>query len=127
MSSLATIEAVLEATEPAAEGGGGSGLFLILLFMLPLAFLFFTMRKQRSQQRSVIEKQQGLQIGDEVMTTTGLYATIVDSDDKIVLLEAAPGVHLRWDRRAVLPKEPDPAVTPNEPPAEGDDTPRTEN
>lgn len=114
MSSLATVAPVL-ATEETAAGGGG--MFMILLFLLPLLFLFFMMRSQRSRQRKMVQQQQSLEIGDEVMTTTGLYATMVGGDDKVALIEAAPGVQFRWDRRGIVPVPTEPV----QPPVEGDD------
>lgn len=123
MSSLAAVAPVLANAANTEGGGSGSGIFMILLFMLPLAFLFFMMRSQRTRQRKMAEQQRSLDVGDEIMTTTGLYATIVGGDDKIALIEPSPGVQLRWDRRAIMPVEQQPA----QPPAEGDDTTSNEN
>ena len=39
--------------------------------------------------------------GAEVMTASGLYATVVSIDDTVVVLETGPGQESRWDRRAV--------------------------
>lgn len=124
MSSQPAFAALL-ADGAAAEGGAGtSGLFMLALFALPLLFLFFMMRSQRTKQKRAAEEQQSLGLGDEVMTGGGLYGTIVGGDDKIVLVEAAPGIQLRFDRRAIMPAAKE---QPSEPPVEGDDTQNNEN
>ena len=52
-----------------------------------------------------------LTVGDEVMTSSGLYGRIVALDDSIATLEVAPGVNVRYDRRAVTR----PPATPSGP------------
>ncbi len=83
----------------ATQSGGGIGSLLILL--LPLLLLFFLMMTQRRRMRAVTDLQQSLQVGDEVVTSSGMYGRIVAFDDPAVILQVAPGVQLRFDRRAV--------------------------
>jgi preprotein translocase subunit YajC len=71
---------------------------LPLLFLLPLILIF---SRTRRQQREFQLVQQRLAAGQEVMTTAGLYATVVDVGQDAVLLESAPGVRQRWARAAV--------------------------
>ncbi len=40
-------------------------------------------------------------MGDEVVTTSGLYGTIVALDDTVVTLDTGAGSTLRYDRRAI--------------------------
>ena len=40
--------------------------------------------------------------GARVRTTAGMYATVVDVDGDDVVLEVAPGVEVRYMRRAVM-------------------------
>ena len=86
----------------AASGSGGQQFssILLLLPLLLIAYLFFS---QRRRQKKVQQMQAELQVGSRVMTTTGLYGTIAQLDETMVQLEAAPGVVLQWDRRAVVP------------------------
>jgi len=88
----------------ATQSGGGIGSLLILL--LPLLLLFFLMMTQRRRMRAVTDLQQSLQVGDEVVTSSGMYGRIVAFDDPAVILQVAPGVQLRFDRRAVGAKAP---------------------
>ena len=84
----------------AASGGGQFSTLLLVLPLLLLAFLFFS---QRRRQKKIQEMQSDLEVGARVMTTTGLYGTVAQLDEKSVHIEAAPGVVLQWDRRAVVP------------------------
>ncbi|MCE0487769.1 preprotein translocase subunit YajC [Ornithinimicrobium sediminis] len=94
----------------AATGpGNSSGILLLLLPLLLLAFLFFT---QRRRQRRIAQIQDELQVGDDVMTSAGLFGRISALDERIVHLEIAPGVVVRLDRRAVLATEPPEVATP---------------
>lgn len=73
----------------------------LLIFALPLLLLLFLFSSQRKRQRSFTDLQSGLQPGQEVVTTSGLYATIVSIDDQVAVLETGPGQTVRWDRRAI--------------------------
>lgn len=76
----------------------GLGLLLPLLLLLPLVLI--TMRTRR-QQREMAEMQQRLAPGQEVMTTSGVFGTVVDVEGDKVLLRVADGVTMRWARPAV--------------------------
>ncbi|MGL5858735.1 MAG: preprotein translocase subunit YajC [Angustibacter sp.] len=94
----------------------------LLVFALPALLLLFLFNGQRKRQRAFAELQGRLAPGQEVLTTSGLYARIVDLGDRVAVLETAPGQTVRWDRRAIAelvagpgdgsdhPAEKDPAV-----------------
>jgi preprotein translocase subunit YajC len=96
----------------AAAGSSGGGFTPLLLLVGLVAFTYLILiRPQRSRMRQLQQTQSTLIPGAEVMTTAGLYATVVEIDDQTVTLEIAPGVHSRFDRRAVAriitsPEEP---------------------
>ncbi|WP_420748362.1 preprotein translocase subunit YajC [Ornithinimicrobium sp. Y1847] len=85
----------------AASTGGGS--LSILILALPVVVLIWLMVMQRRRQRSVNQAQSELTIGDEVMAAAGLYGTVTGLDGDVVLLEIAPGVVVRVNRRAIVP------------------------
>ena len=100
------------ASAATGTGGGSGSILLLLLPLLLLGFLFFT---QRRRQRRVQQIQAELQVGDEVMTASGLFGRITALDPRIVHLEVAPGVVVRLDRRAVLaPETPAAEPAPND-------------
>jgi preprotein translocase subunit YajC len=45
--------------------------------------------------------------GQRIRTTAGLYGTIVSGDDRDIVVEIAPGVHVTMLRRAVMEVLPD--------------------
>ncbi len=79
------------------------GLILPLLLMLVVALpLVMASRKQKKAMAEQQELQNSLDEGDRVMTTSGLYATVVDaSDESTIDLEIAEGVVTTWLRQAV--------------------------
>lgn len=86
-----------------AANAGGGGQFGTLLLLLPLLLIAYLLFSQRRRQKKLQEMQAGLQVGSRVMTTTGLFGTVAHLDAATVFIEAAPGVVLQWDRRAVVP------------------------
>ncbi|MFI9386505.1 preprotein translocase subunit YajC [Kutzneria sp. NPDC052558] len=80
-------------------------LLLPLLIVLVGGMLFFGSRRQRKAVAEQQKLQTSLQVGDRVMTTSGLFGTVagVDSETDIDI-EIAPGVVTTWLRAAVREK-----------------------
>ncbi len=86
----------------AAQQSSGSGIApLVLLLLLGGVTYLMLIRPQRRRARQLRETQAVLLPGAEVMTTAGLYATVIAFDDDTVTLETSPGVHSRYARAAV--------------------------
>ena len=86
----------------AEQGGRGGSITPLILLVALVAFTYLILiRPQRNRMRQLQATQATLTPGAEVMTTAGLYATVVEVDEDTVTLEVAPGVHNRYDRRAV--------------------------
>ncbi len=71
---------------------------LILIFVV---FYFLVIRRGQRQQQQVRDVQRSITVGQQVMTTAGLYATVSALEDDTVVLEIAPGVNVRYARAAV--------------------------
>jgi len=74
----------------------------LLIFPLLLGAMYFLMI--RPQQKRVREQQElvdNLEVGDEVLTTAGLYGTVTLIDGQVMLLEIAEGVEVRLAKQAV--------------------------
>jgi preprotein translocase subunit YajC len=74
------------------------------LIAIALMFLVFWVLIILPQQRRVRAHQalvRSIEVGDEVMTTSGLYGTIASLDEDEVMLEVAPGTTLRFARGAI--------------------------
>lgn len=89
----------------AQEGDAtGGGLLLPLIMLLGLfAIFYFMLIRPNKRRRQAMEQLQGqLAVGDEVMTSGGLYATVAELDEKSVILETSEGVYSRYARGAVV-------------------------
>lgn len=69
-----------------------------VIFVVVIIGLFaFSARARRRQAQVQLERASRIAVGSEVMTTSGLYGTVVArNDDDSVLLSIAPGVEVRW-------------------------------
>ncbi|WP_226899805.1 preprotein translocase subunit YajC [Nonomuraea phyllanthi] len=74
---------------------------IVPLILLVVVFYFLLIRPQRKRQQEAIQMQNSLTPGARVMTTTGLFATVVAVDNEDVILEVAPGIETRWVKAAI--------------------------
>ena len=74
---------------------------LIFLGLLVAAFLLLIVRPQRRQMAAHRALVASLRVGDDVMTSSGIYGTIQSLDEGTVDLEVAPDVVLRVARGAI--------------------------
>ncbi|MFR9731889.1 preprotein translocase subunit YajC [Saccharopolyspora sp. MS10] len=91
-------------------------LFLPLLIVLLAVPMFLQARKQKRAMQEQQRLQNSLSAGDRVMTTSGLFGTVVSSSEDSIDLEIAPGVVTTWVRAAIREKVV--ADTASETPAE---------
>ncbi|HEY8471896.1 MAG TPA: preprotein translocase subunit YajC [Natronosporangium sp.] len=90
------------AQESGSEGGGGLLFPLLMIGGLFLIFYFLMIRPQKRRRQMLEKLQSELSVGDEVMTTSGLYGTVAELDDKTVILETSEGVYSRYARGAIM-------------------------
>jgi preprotein translocase subunit YajC len=97
---MGSFTAVVAATS--SKSGSSSYTFLLLIVLVFVGFYFLMIRPQRRRQQQAQQQSRTLTPGARVKTTAGMYATVsaVDGDD--VILEVAPGVDVRYMRRAVV-------------------------
>jgi preprotein translocase subunit YajC len=76
----------------------GPLLILVGVFVLMWALVILPEQRRRKEHIAVVGR---LEVGDEVMTTAGIYGTVDGLDDEVVSLEVAPGTVLRVARGAV--------------------------
>ncbi len=93
----------------AASGkSGGSSAYLLIGLVVLFGLLYFVMiRPQRNRQRQATQTQRNVEPGTRVRTTAGMYATVIAVEDPDVILEVAPGVEVRFLRRAIMDVVPD--------------------
>jgi preprotein translocase subunit YajC len=102
----------------AQSDGGGGGALSLLIFLVPVGLLFFMMRSQRRRMAEQQAVQRGVEVGDEVLTSSGMFGTVVDAeeDDDTIVVEIAPGTRVRMVRGGIARR-----ITEDEPIDEGDD------
>ena len=103
--------------------------FLVYL-LFGVGIYFLLIRPARARSRAATRLQEQLAPGLEIMTASGLFATVLSVEDDAVVLEPAPGVRMRFLKaavaRIVTPEAADisGAGLPADatPPADGDET-----
>jgi len=92
----------------AAEPGAAGGLvqFLVLFAPLFLIWYFLIIRPQQRQRGKLKELLENLKTGDKVVTSGGLYGTVVGFRDSVVQLQVAPQVKLDVARSAITGLQP---------------------
>jgi len=89
------------------NNNGGFSLLIFALPLLLLGWLFWTQNKRMKQMRKF---SSALNVGDQVITSSGIFGTIKHLDDTSGWLEIADGVTIRVDRRAIALKQGDAAA-----------------
>lgn len=75
---------------------------ILLLVALFAIFFLFVVRPQQARSRQLAAVRSSLQVGQQVMTTAGLYAEVSSIEGDVVVLELAPGVRARFAIGAVV-------------------------
>lgn len=89
-----------------APAGGGPAQWTVLfpLVLMFLVFYFLLIRPQQKKQRHHQEMLRSLKVGDRVITTGGLYGTIVAGGDHVVKIEIADKVRVDVGRTYIAGK-----------------------
>jgi preprotein translocase subunit YajC len=89
----------------AASSSGASAIAQLLIFaLIGLAMYFLLIRPQRRRQREQMSMQRSIEVGDEVMTTSGIYGFITGFDGDIAWVEIDDNVQVRVARQAIQRK-----------------------
>lgn len=99
-----------QTTTPAPAGGlfGGDSFTLILMYVALFAVAWlFILRPQRKRQKAQQAMQAALQVGDSIMTNSGLYGKIVDmgSDVYVVEFGTNKGIRIPVAKSEILAKK----------------------
>jgi preprotein translocase subunit YajC len=99
-------------TEPSADEDDDSsstaaGIFNIaILLLIPVGMYFLLIRPQRRRRQEAQKLQSSIGVGDEIVTTSGVYGfiTAVEEDTGIIWLEVDDDVQIRISRAAISGK-----------------------
>jgi preprotein translocase subunit YajC len=101
---MGTIHA-LAAAEAATKSTSDSSLLIIVaIFAIMLIFMF---RSQSRRKRAAQDTQRQVVDGARIRTTFGVYGTVIEGDDRNVIVEVAPGTRIKMLRQAIATVVPD--------------------
>lgn len=70
---------------------------LVIFLLVIVTLVAFSARARRRQAAAQAEQAEMIGVGTRVMTTSGLYGTVViKNDDDTVQMSISPGVEVRW-------------------------------
>lgn len=83
-----TTEAATEAASKSTANTGGMGIMGIVLYLLFFVALmyFLLIRPQKKQNKKQQEVMSSIEPGDNIMTTSGFYGTILDVVDETTVI-----------------------------------------
>jgi len=73
----------------------------ILILVVGLGAMWLLSSRQRKAQQKQLSFRDNLQPGQEVMTGSGMYGTVVEVEGDVVTIETTPGVQTRWIKAAI--------------------------
>jgi preprotein translocase subunit YajC len=105
-SSIGQLALLLTTQAAPAEGASGcsqNNSLMLPVIMMAILYVVWIMpaRKEQKKRESMLG---ALMRGDEVITSSGIFATIVDMDERTFTLEIAKNVRIRVLRSAVSKK-----------------------
>ena len=77
---------------------------LIIFMLIPVAMYFLLIRPQRRRQREAVALQSAIEVGDEIMTTSGVYGFVTSFDGDIAWLEIDDNVQIRIAKQSIQRK-----------------------
>lgn len=86
------------------ESSGGGAAQLLILLLIPLAMYFLLIRPQRKRMKQQAAMQSSLGVGDEVITSSGIYGFITGEEGDRFWLEIDDDVQIRIAKAAVTGK-----------------------
>ncbi|MBQ5663509.1 MAG: preprotein translocase subunit YajC [Bacteroidaceae bacterium] len=74
----------------------------LFMFIIIIAIMYFMMiRPQRKRQKEIDNFRNGLQVGQNVITSGGIYGKIKSVDDTAVTVEISHNVNIRVDKNCI--------------------------
>ncbi len=103
MTSLLTGIAYAQ-TSPGVGGAAGGFSMLVPLLLMFAVFYFLLIRPQQKKQRKHQDMLKTLKVGDRVVTSGGIFGTIVDGGPNSIKLEIADKVRVEVGRGYIAGK-----------------------
>ena len=91
-----------------ASGTTGATIGMILVYVLIFAgFWFMLVRPQKKEKRRIEAMLAELEVGDTILTTSGFYGVIIDTNGDDVIVEFGSNKHCRipMQKQAIIQVE----------------------
>lgn len=85
----AVTEAAAQTAAQTSTGGAGFGTIGMIIYIVALIaiFYFLAIRPQRKRDKELKTMQAAIQVGDDVMTSSGFYGKVVEINDQVMIVE----------------------------------------
>lgn len=104
MTMLSVFSAPLGMAPPSDGSGSNPFMGLVPLVFIMFIFYFLVIRPQQRRQKDHENMVKSLSRGDRVLTNGGMYATIVDVKDDLLVVTIAEGVKIEMAKNAIAGK-----------------------
>ncbi|HIT48412.1 MAG TPA: preprotein translocase subunit YajC [Candidatus Coprenecus stercoripullorum] len=87
---------------PQGQTGLGQYSFIIMMVLIFVVMYFFMIRPQQKKQKEIAKFRDSLKKGDRIVTIGGIYGTVADVKDQILIVEIDNNVKIRVDKSSVV-------------------------
>ena len=97
--------AYAQTAQAAAEGPSGfeQMLHMVALLSITVGIVYFMIiRPQKKRQKETEAMLGSIRKGDRVLTTGGLYGTVIGSKDDIVVLKVSEDVKMEFSKQSIV-------------------------
>ena len=94
----------LLAQDAAPAAAGGIGMFVPMILIMVM-FYFVLIRPQRKQQKAQEEMRKSVRVGDKVVTIGGIHGMVSGVTDKTISVKVADALSLKFARAAIATVE----------------------
>jgi preprotein translocase subunit YajC len=96
-----TVETPVADAAAGSQPEGSSWSFWIMIIAMITIMYFFMWRPESKRRKQMEEFRKGLKKGDKIITAGGIYGTIKEVHDNVLLIEVDSNVTLRIDKSMV--------------------------
>ena len=97
--SFILLDAAPSATPTGIASFFSNPIFMLIIIVVIMYFLMI--RPQRKKQKEIEKFRNSLQVGQDVVTASGVYGKIKEINDNIIMLEIAHGVVIKIEKSSV--------------------------
>lgn len=100
-------EQTTQATPSGGLFGGGITTYIIIYAVFIAGFYFLAIRPQRKKQKELSDMVSSLEVGDDILTSSGYYGKIVDMTEDVCVVEFGTnrGVRIPVRKSEIIRKE----------------------